>query len=80
LQNADAAFIGQALPTADDKAKFLMAGLGAGQGCFVCGRRHRSQVASIADELKNGQCFVCHHPLASRGKGAAVQPLASAKV
>lgn len=80
LQNADAAFIGQALPTADDKAKFLMAGLGAGQGCFVCGRRHRSQVASIADELKNGQCFVCHHPLASRGKGAAVKPLASAKV
>ncbi|MCL9847294.1 AAA family ATPase [Ralstonia solanacearum] len=80
LENADAAFIAQALPTIDDKAKFLMAGLSSGQGCFVCGNRNRSQRHTIAKQLKEGNCFVCHHPITSRGKSADVKPLAAAQV
>ncbi|MHA6847207.1 AAA family ATPase [Ralstonia syzygii] len=80
LENADAAFIAQALPTIDDKAKFLMAGLSSGQGCFVCGSRNRSQRQTIAKQLKEGNCFVCHHPIVGRGKSADVKPLAAAQV
>ena len=80
LENADAIFIAQALPTIDDKAEFLMAGLSSGQGCFVCGNRNRSQRQTIAKQLKEGNCFVCHHPIAGRGKGAKVQRLAAAQV
>lgn len=80
LEHADAAFIAQALPAIDDKAKFLMAGLASGQGCFVCGNRHRSQVQTIAKQLKGGHCFVCHQSIAGRGKGAKVEPLAAAQV
>ncbi len=80
LENVDAAFIAQALPTMDDKAEFLMAGLGSGQGCFVCGNRSRSQRETIARQLKEGNCFVCHHPITGRGKGAKVEPLAAAQV
>ncbi|WP_321873934.1 AAA family ATPase [Burkholderia ubonensis] len=80
LENVDAAFIAQALPTIDDKAEFLMAGLGSGQGCFVCGNRNRSQRQAIARQLKEGNCFVCHHPISGRGKGGKVEPLAAAQV
>lgn len=80
LENADATFIAQALPTIDDKAKFLMAGLASGHGCFVCGNRHRSQVQTVAKQLKGGNCFVCHLPIAGSRKGAKVEPLAAAQV
>ncbi len=80
LEHADAAFIAQALPTIDDKAKFLMAGIGSGQGCFVCGNRHQGQLQTVAKQLKGGHCFVCHHPIGGRGKGAKVEPLAAAQV
>jgi AAA domain len=80
LQHADAAFIAQALPTNDDKAKFLMAGLSSGQGCFVCGNRHKSQTATVARQLKAGNCFVCQLPITGRGKGAKVEPLASSQI
>lgn len=80
LEHADAAFIAHALPTMHDKAKFLMAGLGSGHGCFVCGNRHSSQLQTVAKELKGGNCFVCHHPISGRGKGAKVESIASAQV
>lgn len=80
LEHADAAFIAQALPTMNDKAKFLMAGLGSGHGCFVCGNRHSSQLQTVAKELKGGNCFVCHKPISSRGKGAKVESIAVAEV
>lgn len=80
LEHADAAFIAQALPTMDDKAKFLMAGFGSRQGCFVCGHRHPGQLQTVANELKGGACFVCHHPISGRGKGAKVEPIAVAQV
>lgn len=80
LQHADAAFIAQALPTMDDKAKFLMAGLGSGHGCFVCGHRQSGQLQTVAKALKGGNCFVCHHPISGRGKGAKVESIAAAQV
>lgn len=80
LENADAAFVAQALPSLDDKAKFLMAGLSSGQGCFVCGNRHKRQLETVQKQLKGGQCFVCEQPILGRGAGAKVQPLAAAQV
>lgn len=80
LEHVDAAFIAQSLPTMDDKAKFLMTGLGSGQGCFVCGNRHRSQLQTVVKQLKGGNCFVCDHPIIGRGKSAKVEPLASTQV
>ncbi|MBF5004718.1 AAA family ATPase [Diaphorobacter caeni] len=80
LENADAAFVAQALPSLEDKAKFLMAGLSSGQGCFVCGNRHKGQLETVQKQLKGGQCFVCEHPIAGRGTGAKVRPLAAAQV
>lgn len=80
LEHADAAFIAQALPTIDDKANFLVAGLAAGQGCFVCGNRHRTQRQTVAKHLKAGHCFVCQHPISGRGKGGKIEPLAAAQV
>lgn len=80
LEHADAAFVAQALPTMDEKAKFLMAGLGSGHGCFVCGNRHTGQLQTVAKELKGGNCFVCHHPIPGRGKGAKVESIAAAQV
>lgn len=80
LLHADAAFIAQALPTNDDKAKFLMAGLSSGQGCFVCGNRHKSQTSTVAKQLKAGSCFVCQLPIAGRGKGVKVEPLAAPQI
>lgn len=80
LEHADAAFVAQALPSLDDKAKFLMAGLTSRQGCFVCGNRHKGQLETVQKQLKGGHCFVCEHPIAGRGAGAKVQPLAAAQV
>lgn len=80
LMHADAAFIAQALPTNDDKAKFLMAGLSSGQGCFVCGNRHKSQRSTVAKQLKAGSCFVCQLPINGRGKGAKVEPMAAPQI
>lgn len=80
LEHADAAFVAQALPTMDEKAKFLMAGLGSGHGCFVCGNRHKGQLQTVAKELKGGSCFVCHHTISGRGKGAKVQSIAAAQM
>lgn len=78
LENADAAFVAQALPSLDDKAKFLMAGLNSRQGCFVCGNRKKGQLETVQKQLKGGHCFVCEHPIT--GRGAKVQPLAAAQV
>lgn len=80
LENADAAFIAQSLPSLDDRARFLMAGLGSGHGCFVCGNRHAGQMQAVAKELKAGSCFVCHHPISGRGKGAKLESIAAAHV
>lgn len=81
LQHADAAFIAQALPAIDDKARFLTAGLGSGQGCFVCGTRHRGQASAVAKDLRGGKCFVCHLPISGRGsKGAKVETMSAAQV
>jgi len=80
LENADAAFVAQALPSLDDKAKFLMAGLNSRQECFVCGNRKRGQLETVQKQLKGGHCFVCEHPITGRGAGAKVQPLAAAQV
>lgn len=80
LEHVDAAFISQVLPTMDDKAKFLMAGLGSGHGCFVCGHKHTGQFQAVAKELKGGHCFVCHHPISGRGKGAKVDSITAAQV
>lgn len=60
---ADAHFIAHALPTLDDKLRFLMQGLGGGQGCFVCGSRGKKQTHEIGKQLRQGKCFVCHSPL-----------------
>lgn len=80
LEHADAAFIAQALPNLEHKAEFLMAGFSAGQGCFVCGNRHRGLRQKVAKELKGGNCFVCHQSISGRGTGAKVQPIAAAQV
>lgn len=80
LQHVDAAFIAQALPTNDDKAKFLITGLSSGQRCFVCGNRHKSQMSTVVKQLKAGNCFVCQLPIAGRGKGAKVEPLSSPQI
>lgn len=80
LLHADSAFIAQALPTNDERAKFLMAGLSSGQGCFVCGNRHKSQTSTVAKQLKAGSCFVCQLPITGRGKGAKVVPLAAPQI
>lgn len=61
--SADAHFIAHTLPTLDDKLRFLMQGLGAGQGCFVCGTRRKNQITDIGKELRLGKCFVCHSTL-----------------
>jgi hypothetical protein len=77
--HADALYIAQALPSLDDKLQFLMQGLGAASGCFVCGTRGRKEAAAISRELRQGHCFVCHSPI----KGSAqsnVVPLTTLKV
>lgn len=83
LQQLDATFIAEALPGLDDKLRFLMQGLGAGRGCFVCGSNGAKEVAAIGRSLKDGHCFVCHATLSGSGaigKGAKVQLLSAHKV
>ncbi len=55
----DAMYILQALPTLNDKEKFLMQGFATGCGCFVCGNKSKKQIANISEKTRNGYCFVC---------------------
>jgi hypothetical protein len=83
LQHLDAAFIAQALPNLDDKLQFLMQGLGAGRGCFVCGKGGRKEAEAIGKSLKNGHCFVCHAAVQGadgKGKRGKIEVLSAHKV
>lgn len=79
--HTEATYITQALPDLDDKLQFLMQGLGAGRGCFVCGNGGHKEVESIGRTLRDGNCFVCHAPVAkSIAKASNVTSLSAKKV
>ena len=80
LQHLDAAFIAQALPGLDDKLRFLMQGIGAGRGCFVCGKVGRKEAQAIGQSLKDGHCFVCHAPVQSSRDKGKIEVLTAHKV
>lgn len=75
---ADSHFIAHALPNLDDKLKFLMQGIGGGQGCFVCGNRNSKSARAIGKELLQGNCFVCHSSLSA--DQIKLKPLSADKV
>lgn len=65
LTQQDAMFILQALPTLEDKEKFLVQGFATGCGCFVCGSRSRNHIDTIRKKTDSGYCFVCDAPVNS---------------
>jgi hypothetical protein len=75
----DALFIASVLPNLEDKLKFLMQGLGAKAGCFVCGKRGRKESQEISRKLRHGHCFVCNANVGSAHQDN-VTPITAKKV
>lgn len=78
FSHADATYIAQALPSLDDKLRFLMQGLGSNLGCFVCGKRGKKELHAITKKLRNNHCFVCDAQVAATPSN--VVPIAAGSI